>query len=58
MGKLYSPDALAQDILEAIAKNKAVLVTPAKFRVMWRLSRLSPTGHSFRTSQPTSTLPS
>ncbi|HET7530671.1 MAG TPA: SDR family NAD(P)-dependent oxidoreductase [Mycobacteriales bacterium] len=44
MGKLYSPDALAQDILEAIAKDKAVLVVPGKFRVMWRLSRLSPTG--------------
>src|SRR3954471_16954051 len=44
MGKLYSPEALAQDILEAIAKDKAVLVTPTKFRVMWRLSRLSPTG--------------
>jgi NAD(P)-dependent dehydrogenase (short-subunit alcohol dehydrogenase family) len=44
MGKLYSPEALAQDVLEAIAKNKALLVTPGKFRVMWRLSRISPTG--------------
>ena len=44
MGKLYSPDALAQDILEAIAKNKAVLVVPGKFRVMWRLARITPTG--------------
>ena len=44
MGKLYSPDALAQDVLEAIAKDKAVLVVPGKFRVMWRLMRLSPTG--------------
>src|SRR4051794_2739917 len=44
MGKLYTPEALAQDVLEAIAKNKALLVTPGKFRVMWRLSRLHPTG--------------
>ncbi|HET6816008.1 MAG TPA: SDR family oxidoreductase [Mycobacteriales bacterium] len=44
MGKLYSPDALAQDVLEAIAKNKALLVVPGKFRVMWRLARLTPTG--------------
>ena len=44
MGKLYSPDALAADVLEAIAKNKAVLVVPGKFRVMWRMARLTPTG--------------
>ena len=49
MGKLYSPAALAQDILEAIAKNKAVLVVPGKFRVMWRLARLSPTGFAAMT---------
>jgi NAD(P)-dependent dehydrogenase (short-subunit alcohol dehydrogenase family) len=50
MGKLYSPEALAQDVLEAIAKNKALLVTPGKFRVMWRLSRISPTGFAGLTS--------
>jgi NAD(P)-dependent dehydrogenase (short-subunit alcohol dehydrogenase family) len=50
MGKLYSPDALAQDVLEAIAKNKALLVTPGKFRVMWRLSRVSPSGFAALTS--------
>jgi NAD(P)-dependent dehydrogenase (short-subunit alcohol dehydrogenase family) len=50
MGRLYSADALAQDVLEAIAKNKALLVTPGKFRVMWRLSRLSPTGFAALTS--------
>src|SRR4051812_25944959 len=44
MGKLYSPEALAQDVLEGIAKNKALVVAPAKFRMMWRLSRISPTG--------------
>jgi NAD(P)-dependent dehydrogenase (short-subunit alcohol dehydrogenase family) len=44
MGKLYTPAALAQDVLEGIAKNKALVVTPGKFRLMWRLARLSPTG--------------
>jgi short-subunit dehydrogenase len=44
MGKLYSPQQLAQDIVEAIDKDKALLVVPRRFRVMWRLARLSPTG--------------
>ena len=51
MGKLYSPAALAQDILEAIAKDKPVLVVPGKFRVMWRLARLSPTGFAALTGR-------
>jgi NAD(P)-dependent dehydrogenase (short-subunit alcohol dehydrogenase family) len=51
MGKLYSPEALAQDVLEAIAKNKAVLVVPGKFRVMWRLARLTPTGFAALTGR-------
>ena len=46
MGKLYTPEALAQDVLEAIAKNKAMVVTPGKFRMFWRISRLTPTGLS------------
>src|SRR3954465_12857 len=50
MGKLYSPEALAQDVLEAIAKNKALLVTPGKFRAMWRMSRVSPTAFAALTA--------
>src|SRR3954454_12753875 len=50
MGKLYSPEALAQDVLEAIAKNKALLVTPGKFRAMWRMSRVSPTSFAALTA--------
>jgi NAD(P)-dependent dehydrogenase (short-subunit alcohol dehydrogenase family) len=50
MGKLYSPAALAQDVLNAIDKNKAMVVTPRKFRVMWRLQRLSPTGFAAATA--------
>ena len=49
MGKLYSPEALAQDVLEAIAKDKPMLVVPGKFRVMWRLARLTPTGFAAMT---------
>ena len=50
MGKLYTPEALAQDVLEAIAKNKALLVTPGKFRAMWRMSRVSPTAFAALTA--------
>jgi NAD(P)-dependent dehydrogenase (short-subunit alcohol dehydrogenase family) len=46
MGKLYSPQALAQDILRGIERNKAMVVTPRQARIMWRLGRLSPTGLS------------
>ena len=42
MGKLYSPDALAQDVLAALEKRKAMVVVPRKFRVLWRLNRLAP----------------
>lgn len=44
MGKLYRPEQLAQDVLAAVDANKAMVVVPRKFRVMWRLSRLSPAG--------------
>jgi len=44
MGRLYTPQELARDILEGIDKNKPMVVTPRKFRVLWRLHRLSPTG--------------
>jgi NAD(P)-dependent dehydrogenase (short-subunit alcohol dehydrogenase family) len=44
MGKLYSPQALAQDVLTAIDKNKAMVVVPRKFRMLWRLHRLAPVG--------------
>jgi NAD(P)-dependent dehydrogenase (short-subunit alcohol dehydrogenase family) len=44
MGKLYRPDQLAQDVLGAVDANKPMVVVPRKFRVMWRLSRVSPAG--------------
>ena len=44
MGKLYSPQALAQDILTAIDKRKAMVVVPRKFRMLWRAQRVAPVG--------------
>ena len=42
MGKLYSPDALAQDILRGVDRKKAFVVAPRMARVMWRVYRLMP----------------
>lgn len=41
---LYSPEALARDILHGVGKNQAVIVTPASARAAWRAARLSPGG--------------
>jgi NAD(P)-dependent dehydrogenase (short-subunit alcohol dehydrogenase family) len=43
---IYSPQALAQDILRGIDKNKVLIVAPRTGRFVWRLARLSPTGFS------------
>jgi NAD(P)-dependent dehydrogenase (short-subunit alcohol dehydrogenase family) len=42
LGKLYSPDKLAQDILRGVDRKKAFVVAPAQARLMWRLNRLMP----------------
>ena len=44
MGPLYSPDALAQDVLRAVDRKKAIVIAPRSARVLWRASRMSPTG--------------
>lgn len=36
------PDVLAADVLEAVAHNRAMVVTPRASRIAWRLGRLSP----------------
>jgi NAD(P)-dependent dehydrogenase (short-subunit alcohol dehydrogenase family) len=36
------PDALAKQALEAVAANRALLVTPRQARVAWRVGRLAP----------------
>jgi NAD(P)-dependent dehydrogenase (short-subunit alcohol dehydrogenase family) len=42
MGKLYSPDKLAQDILRGIDRKKAFVVAPRQARIIWRLYRMMP----------------
>jgi len=42
MGKLYSPDALAQDILRGVDRKKAFVVAPRQARLIWRLYRIMP----------------
>lgn len=37
-----SPDTLAAQVLKAMRRDRAMLVTPRSARVAWRLSRLSP----------------
>jgi NAD(P)-dependent dehydrogenase (short-subunit alcohol dehydrogenase family) len=43
---IYSPQALAQDIIRGIDRKKALVVAPRRGRVVWRLSRVSPTTFS------------
>src|SRR3954454_8978217 len=43
MGKLYSPDELAQDVLRGVDRRKAMVVAPRNARVVWRVQRLAPT---------------
>ena len=42
LGKLYQAEALAQDVLRAVAKNKALIVAPRSARVAWRVTRYAP----------------
>jgi NAD(P)-dependent dehydrogenase (short-subunit alcohol dehydrogenase family) len=37
-----TPTRLAAEVLDAMSKNKALLVTPRTARISWRVSRLSP----------------
>src|SRR3954454_22501077 len=43
MGKLYSPDDLAQDVLRGVARRRPMVVAPRNARVIWRIQRLAPT---------------
>jgi NADP-dependent 3-hydroxy acid dehydrogenase YdfG len=42
--RLYTPEALARDVLRGVARNKALIVAPASGRAAWRGARLSPSG--------------
>ena len=43
---IYSPQALARDIIRGIDRRKAMVVAPRRGRIVWRLSRLSPPAFS------------
>lgn len=38
--RMYSPAALARDVLRGVDRNRAVIVAPASSRAMWRLMRV------------------
>ena len=40
--KPMSPDVFAKKALNSIAKNKAIIVVPARWKLIWWLNRLSP----------------
>ena len=42
LGKLYQADALAQDVLRGVERNKALIVAPRSARIAWRMARYAP----------------
>ncbi|WP_329240995.1 SDR family oxidoreductase [Actinoallomurus sp. NBC_01490] len=42
--RLYTPEALARDVLRGVEKNQALIVAPASARAAWRGVRMSPEG--------------
>jgi NAD(P)-dependent dehydrogenase (short-subunit alcohol dehydrogenase family) len=40
--KPMSPDIFAKKVLDAIAKNKAIIIEPSQWKLIWWLNRLSP----------------
>ena len=40
--KPMSPDLFAQKVLNALAKNKAIIIEPSQWKLIWWLNRLSP----------------
>ena len=40
--KPMSPDIFAKKVLNAIAKNKAIIIVPSFWKLLWWLNRLSP----------------
>jgi NAD(P)-dependent dehydrogenase (short-subunit alcohol dehydrogenase family) len=48
VGKLYSADLLARDVLRGIERNRALIVAPRSARVAWRMARYAP-GTTMRT---------
>jgi hypothetical protein len=42
MGKPYPAASLAADVLDGVAQNRPIIVSPAKARPVWLLYRLFP----------------
>jgi NAD(P)-dependent dehydrogenase (short-subunit alcohol dehydrogenase family) len=42
IGRAYPAAALAEDVLDGVARNRPIIVAPRHARVFWRLYRLSP----------------
>jgi NAD(P)-dependent dehydrogenase (short-subunit alcohol dehydrogenase family) len=42
IGAAYPAASLAEDVLDGVARNRPVIVTPRHARIPWRLNRLSP----------------
>jgi hypothetical protein len=42
IGGAYPAESLAEEVLDGVARNRAVIVTPRHARIPWRLYRLSP----------------
>jgi NAD(P)-dependent dehydrogenase (short-subunit alcohol dehydrogenase family) len=42
VGGVYPAESLAEDALDGVARNRALIVTPRHARIPWRLYRLSP----------------
>jgi NAD(P)-dependent dehydrogenase (short-subunit alcohol dehydrogenase family) len=42
IGKAYPVASLAEDVLDGVARNRPIIVTPRHARIPWRLYRLSP----------------
>jgi NAD(P)-dependent dehydrogenase (short-subunit alcohol dehydrogenase family) len=41
-GPAYPPQRLAEDVLDGVQRNRAVIVTPARARVAWLANRIAP----------------
>jgi NAD(P)-dependent dehydrogenase (short-subunit alcohol dehydrogenase family) len=42
IGGAYPAEALAEDVLQGVVRNRALIVTPRHARIPWRIYRLSP----------------
>ena len=46
IGMAYPPAVLAEDVLDGVARNRPIIVTPRHARIPWRVYRLRPASSS------------